>query len=114
MQTTGEHDDRSTSAAGQRCLRSRMRAVVRPHCCTSCCTELTLKLIKCQGSSVILPSATLAPLALASPPLAELFANVRRNPCWSAAIVTQLVTHRPGVVRQIQGTCAGQRFPGIR
>jgi hypothetical protein len=35
-----------------------MRAVVVPRCCTSCCTELT---IKCQGGSVRLPLATLAP-----------------------------------------------------
>ncbi len=39
MQTTGAHDDRTTSAASKRCLRSCMPAVVRP----CCCTELTCK-----------------------------------------------------------------------
>lgn len=32
----------SSSAGNQRGLRSCMRAVVRPRCCTFCCTELTL------------------------------------------------------------------------
>jgi len=41
MRTTGTHEDSATSAARKRCLRSCMPAVVRPGCCTFCCTELT-------------------------------------------------------------------------
>jgi hypothetical protein len=41
-----------------------MRAVVRPGCCTSCCTKLALQ---CQGSSIRLPSAMLNP-GSAKPP----------------------------------------------
>jgi hypothetical protein len=44
MQTTGACDNRTTSAASKRCLRSRMPAVVRPCCCTPHCTKLTLQL----------------------------------------------------------------------
>ena len=54
MRTTGACDDRTTSAASERCPRSCMPAVVRPCCCTFCCTELTCK---CQGSSVRLPGS---------------------------------------------------------
>jgi hypothetical protein len=59
MQTTGACQVGTSSAGSQRCLRSCMRAVVRPRCCTSCCTELTHT---CQGGSVRLPLATVAPL----------------------------------------------------
>ena len=38
MQTTGASHDWPTSAGSQRCLWWRMRAVVRPRCCISCCT----------------------------------------------------------------------------
>ena len=41
MQTTGACQVRTSSAGSQRCLRSCMRAVVRPCCCTSCCMDLT-------------------------------------------------------------------------
>lgn len=41
--TAGAQDDRTTSAARGRCLRSCAPAVGRPRCCASCCTELTLK-----------------------------------------------------------------------
>jgi len=42
MRTTGAYDKRTTSAASKRCPRSCTLAVVRPCCCTSCRTELTL------------------------------------------------------------------------
>ena len=48
MQITGACDDRTTLAASKRRLRSFMPAIALPRCCTSCCTELTLK---CQGQS---------------------------------------------------------------
>jgi hypothetical protein len=41
MRTTGAHDDRTTSAASKRCLRSCMPAVVHLRCCTSRRTQLT-------------------------------------------------------------------------
>jgi hypothetical protein len=63
MRTTGAHDDRTTSAASRRCLRSCMPAVVRPRCCTFCCTELTCK---SQGGSVRFPPDQFSPPALAS------------------------------------------------
>ena len=44
MQTTGAWQVQTTSAGGQRCLRSCMRAVARPCRCTSCCTGWTLML----------------------------------------------------------------------
>jgi hypothetical protein len=53
----------TSSAGSQRCLRSYMRAVVRPCCCTSCCTDLTLTR---QGNPVRLPPAMEALLALVS------------------------------------------------
>jgi hypothetical protein len=40
MQTTGTSQVGMSSAGSQRCLRSCMRAVVRLHCCTSCCPKL--------------------------------------------------------------------------
>jgi hypothetical protein len=42
MQTTGACQVGTTAAASGHCRRSCMRAVVRPCCCTSCCTDLTL------------------------------------------------------------------------
>jgi hypothetical protein len=62
MRITGERDDWATAAARKRRLRSCVPAVVRPCCCTLCCTDLTLKY---QGRSVGLLPATLALLALA-------------------------------------------------
>jgi hypothetical protein len=52
MRTTGACDDSAISAANPCSPRSCMRAVVRPRCCTSCCTTLTCK-----------PQASLARLA---------------------------------------------------
>jgi hypothetical protein len=49
MRTIGAYQVRASSAAKGRCLRSRVRAVVRPCCCISCCTDLTLTR---QGDSV--------------------------------------------------------------
>jgi hypothetical protein len=57
MRTTGAHEDSATLAAHKRCLRSCMPAVVRPCCCTFCCTELTRE---SQGSSVRLPPTLLS------------------------------------------------------
>jgi len=62
MQTTGACQVGTSSAGGQRCLRSCRRAVACPCCCTSCCMALTLTR---QGNSVRLPSAILALLVLA-------------------------------------------------
>jgi hypothetical protein len=42
MRTTGARDEWATSAARERCPRSCTPAVVRPCCCTYCCTGLTL------------------------------------------------------------------------
>ena len=57
MRTTGACPVGTSSAGSQRCLRSCKRAAVRPCCCTSCCTALTLTR---QGNPVRLPSALLA------------------------------------------------------
>jgi hypothetical protein len=43
MQTRGACQVGTTTTARGRCLRSCMRAIVRPRCCTGCCTELMLK-----------------------------------------------------------------------
>jgi hypothetical protein len=51
MRTTGACDDSPISAANPCSPWSCMRAVVRPRCCTSCCTELTLE-CQYQGRSV--------------------------------------------------------------
>jgi len=52
MRTTGAHDDRATSAAtSKRSLRSCMPAVVRPCCCTFCCTELLVHLVHRGGAA---------------------------------------------------------------
>ena len=59
MRTTGAYDDRPTAPAHKRCLQSCLPAVVRPCCCTSCCTGLTLT---CQSNSVRFPPAMLDPL----------------------------------------------------
>lgn len=40
MQTTDASQVGTNSAGSQRCLRSCTRAVVRPCCCTFCCTDL--------------------------------------------------------------------------
>jgi len=71
IQTTGVYEDAPTSAGSQRCLRSCMRAVVRPCCRTSCCTDLTLTR---QADSIRLLPATLALLGPSA------FAGVHR--CW--------------------------------
>ncbi len=42
MRTTGGCQVGTSSAGSQRCLRSRMRPVERPSCCTSCCTDRRL------------------------------------------------------------------------
>jgi hypothetical protein len=42
MQTTGGCQVGASAAGRQRCLRSCTRAVVRPRCCTSCCTDRRL------------------------------------------------------------------------
>ena len=105
MRTTGAHDDRTTSTASKRCLRSCMPAVVRPCCCTFCCTELTCK---SQGSSVRLPPEQFSPLALASSSRSQVptrtanavaraacggpSVRVRWRPPLAVAIVTHLVT----------------------
>src|SRR5205814_8098785 len=54
MQTTGACQVRMTSAGNQWCVRSCMRAVVRPRCCTFCCTDLT---VTCQGNSGHIPAS---------------------------------------------------------
>lgn len=67
MRTIGASDDWTSSAASERCLQSSMSVAVRPCCCTSCCTDLTLS---CQrSSSVRLSPATLVPLAFRAGPL---------------------------------------------
>jgi hypothetical protein len=55
LQTTGACQVGTTTAASERCLRSCMRVVVRPCCCTSCCTDLTLTR---QGTAVTPPRVT--------------------------------------------------------
>jgi len=75
MQTTGACQVGTSLAGSQRCLRSRMRAVVCPRCCTFCCTDLSLT---CQGNSVRLPSATPALLALI-PRLVKTMRHVQPN-----------------------------------
>jgi hypothetical protein len=108
MQTTGVHDERSASAARERCPPSCMPVVACLCCCTCCCTELTLT---CQASSTGLSPTSLSQLVLASSSrrqlrglsswvyllagLMEVSVNVRRSPCSGAAIVTQLVTQLP-------------------
>jgi hypothetical protein len=59
MRTMGACQVGTTTAASGRCLRSCMPAVVRPCCCTTCCTDLTRN---CRSSSVRLPQATLSAL----------------------------------------------------
>jgi hypothetical protein len=43
MRTTGAHDVRATLPARKRCRWPCMLVVVRPCCCISCCTALTLR-----------------------------------------------------------------------
>jgi hypothetical protein len=42
MRTTGARQVGMSSAGSQRCLRPCIRSVLRPRCCISCCTKLTL------------------------------------------------------------------------
>jgi hypothetical protein len=109
MQTMGACQVGTTTAASGCCLRSCMRAVVRPCCYTSCCTDLTLTR---QGNSVRLPPAMPALLALASSSRSQramrstttlILSGLRHaavgvlwRPLVSAAVVTHIVTHRLG------------------
>ena len=102
MQTTGACQVRTSLAGSQRCLRWCMRGVVRPCCCTSCCTDLTLTR---QGNPVRFPSASSAGIGLFVPkpshgadcqPAARLTwerssVSVRWHPPLAVAIVTRLV-----------------------
>jgi hypothetical protein len=63
MRTTGACDDSLISAANLCSPRSCMRAIVRPRCCTSCCTTLACKP---QGSLARLAPDSYSSLALAS------------------------------------------------
>ena len=102
MQTTGACQVRTSLAGSQRCLRWCMRGVVRPCCCTSRCTDLTLTR---QGNPVRFPSASSAGIGLFVPkpshgadcqPAARLTwerssVSVRWHPPLAVAIVTRLV-----------------------
>src|SRR6266699_1279381 len=121
MRTTSAHQDRPTSAVHRRCLRSCVPAVVRPCCCTSCCTDFALTR---QGNSVRLPPATPALLALASSSRSQVPArsasaavvltwnrtsvSVRWRPPLSVAIVTHFVTRSLVLARTRHGCGCGR------
>jgi hypothetical protein len=103
MQTSGVCQVGTTTAARSRCPRLYMRAVVRPCCCTSCCTDLALTR---QVNSVRLPLVTLAQLALLSRPKRShdvwpakatarpiLGSTVRRCPSASTAVGSDCYSH---------------------
>ena len=92
MQTTGACQVGTSSAGSQRCLGSCVRAVVRPCCCTSCCTELTLicKCQACHGRAIAqtsIPQKKAATLGSMTPMTVSSVPAVRNAGRWRARVI---------------------------
>ena len=108
MRTTGAHDDRTTSAASKRSPRSCTSAVVRPCCCTFCCTELSGR---SQGSSIRLPPDQFSSLALASSSRSQVEARTTSR---NTRGLRQTVRARPLVSTVVSGDCHSLRHSVAR